>query len=224
MLSRGASPRTVVGVVTLLALASLADPTRRAVAAASHHVRVNGVPMVWREVTVRGTPQSIAPRLLARWQAQFPDGWGHTARYGRRIVVGYRHRRLTLSASVLPAASRLASRVVISATDTSWPVRPMPRVRSLRLPGGSAWISATESAPGGARTVEYLGVSQARFAVSRLRWIAALRRAGFDVDPTPAVGPIDARRGSEWLWLLLQPQGAQTAITMQQRWLQVGEP
>lgn len=224
MLSRAARAHTGVGVAILLALASLANPTSRALAEAAHHVRVNGVPMVWREVTVRGTPQSIAPSLLARWQAQFPDGWGHTAQHGRRIVVGYRHRRLTLSASVLPAASRLASRVVISATDTSWPVQPMPRVRSLRLPGGSAWISATESARGGARTVEYLGVSKARFEVSRLRWIAALRRAGFDVDSTKEGGPIHARRASEWLWLLLQPQGAQTAITMQQRWLRAGEP
>ncbi len=194
-----------------------------ATSATSHDsLYVNGVPIAAHVLTVRGAPADVAARLTARWRADPATHWLHSQSLGQRVVVGRRQGSVSVAAVFAPAPAQGYSRIVISVTDARMPLRALPSPGVLRVPAGLRWLSVSESPPDsaaaqpGLRLVEYLGVIDAPQAVSQLRWIASLRRAGFAVRPH-ATEQIEAYRDGESLWVGLQAFGPRTGVVLQRR-------
>jgi hypothetical protein len=204
----------------------IADSAARAVDSST--LQVNGVPLATRVLTVRGAPDAVAAALLARWRTDPSVVWVHAQALGSRIVVGRRAGPFAVGATVHAAPTRGYSRVVIGVTDARLPLRSPPSLGTVRPPAGLQWLSASESPPELAprdepaaqpilRSTEFLGVMDVPPELSRLRWIASLRRAGF-VLQQPAAQQIEAHRDGESLWLGFQSLGSRTGVVLQRRW------
>jgi hypothetical protein len=227
--------RSPIAVLLISAVALCVSPCSRAVVAGDGHMlRVNGVLLAVRTLTVRGTPTDVAQQMLGRWRADPRVQWVHSQSLGQRIQIGQRQGPVSASATVSPAHSVGYSRIVISVADARWPVRSPSLPPALRLPAGSHWVTVSESEPASNQfgaaaaaakmsSVEYLGVSDAPLEVSRLRWIAALQRAGFAVRPGAGNG-LEAERSSESLWFAFSALGERTGIVLQRRWSRSQEP
>jgi hypothetical protein len=222
--ARAPAWRALCVVATLIAT-GVASGGGTASAAGSSTVHVNGVPLVMRVLTVRGAPDEIAARLLARWRMDPAAQWVHEGTFGSRIVVGQRQGPVAVAATVVAAPAPGYSRVVISVTDARKPLRPPAPPGLLRSPPGLQWLSVIDSladplprdSRAVPRSIEYLGVMDASPEVSRLRWIASLRRAGFALQPH-AAGQIEAYRHGETMWLAFQAVGSRTSVVLQRRW------
>jgi hypothetical protein len=219
--------QTLCAVAALAATEpAMADSTPRATDSVAMHV--NGVPLATRVLTVRGAPDAVAARLLAHWRADPSVHWVHAQAFGSRLVVGRRAGPVAVAATVHAAPTRGYSRVVVAVTDTRVPLRPEPSLGALRAPAGLQWLSVSESPPVHVsrdppdaqpvlRSAEFLGVMDVPPELSRLRWIASLRRAGF-VLSQQGVQQIEAHRVGESLWVGFQSLGSRTGVVLQRRW------
>jgi hypothetical protein len=234
MLSTGARASPIAVLLISVVALSIAIYSSTAAASGGHLLRVNGVLLEVRTLTVRGTPIDVAQQMLRRWRADPRVQWVHSQSLRQRILIGQRQGPVSVSASVSPARSAGYSRIVISVADARWPVRSPSLPAALRLPTGSHWVTVSESEPdsnqlgaaGAAvttRSVEYLGLSNAPLEVSRLRWIAALQRAGFAVRQGAGNG-LEAERSSESLWFAFAALGERTGIVLQRRWSSSQQP
>lgn len=234
MLSAVRSAWAVLGGVALFVAAGVAVASPTASVGHDNNLYVNGVPFVARVLTVRGAPADVAARLIARWRADPSVDWVHSQSLGQRVIVGRRRGPVSVSAALSAAQVQGYSRVVISATDARTSLLVPPALGAMHVPAGLRWLSVSESRPEGPpvagqaqqrteRIVEYLGLIDAPAAVSQLRWIAALRRAGFAVQ-SRAANQVEAQRDREWLWLGLHPLGSRTAVVLQRRWSGASSP
>jgi hypothetical protein len=188
-------------------------PLTTTVAAAQPDItRVNGVPLVVRVVEVRGTPQQVAARMLARWRSDAPGQWTYSEALRQRTVIAQGRGPLHITA-VLSAGSRQhATRVLVSVIDLR--LRKAPRPASAPVRGAPTnWLSVTETAQG---LTQYLGFTATPLPDARRGWTAALQRSGFVVRPMGGF-QLEARHGAQDFTVFLRPVAGGTAVVLQRR-------
>lgn len=173
---------------------------------------VDGVPLVIRVVEVRGTPQQVAARMLARWRSHAPGRWTHLDALRQRTVIAQRRGPLHITAVLSEGSGPHATRVLVSVIDLRLRKAPWPAPVAVQ---GAAyrWISVTETAPG---LTEHLGFTAMSLPDARQRWTAALQRAGFVVRPVGA-SRLEAEHGAQDLSVFLHPVAGGTAMVLQRR-------
>ncbi len=176
-------------------------------------VRVNGVAVEMRRLTVAGAPQVAAARLMHRWQAGGAGSPVTLASVGGGMVVG--RQRGPLHEAVLFRAGTAASRseATISVTHLALGVRPVPPL-PFALPWSARTLSVVESGKGEGASTEFVVLLDVPSRQTATGLPSVLRRSHWSVQST---GPWRATRGAESLLIIARALPRGTALVIQYR-------
>lgn len=207
MLSLVASPR--MHLAALLCCAVVLPPGR----AHAEQVRVNGVAVEVRRLTVAGEPQTAATRLRRRWQAASAGSHVTLAPAGGGVVVGRQRGLLHEAVLFRSGVSSVRSEATISVTHLALGLRPVPSL-PFTMPWPARTVSVVESGSGDTASTEFVVLVDAAMRPTITGLASALRRDDWTLQ---SVEPWRATRGSESLLVVVRAWSRGTALVIQQR-------
>lgn len=176
---------TVFATAAALVLACTASPAVIGGVWHVERVRVNGVPLALRSGELRGSPSTLAPALLAHWQAP-GVGTPQVSVLGSRTVIGRQRGRLHETVTLRQAGPGRTD-VLIAVADLGAPARQLPRP-PIALPVGQSSLLIVEQGDGrdAVRTFSFVSDRSPTAALSQ--WRRSLVAAGWRPYTTPSMG------------------------------------
>ncbi len=176
-------------------------------------VRVNGVAVEVRRLTVAGEPQVAAVRLSRRWRAAGVGSHVTLTPVGDGVVVGRQRGALHEAVLFRGGASFARSEATISVTHLSLGVRPVPSL-PVAMPLPVRTVSVVESGAGDTASIEFVVLVDAALRPTTTGLTSALRHDGWSLQ---SVEPWRATRGSESLLIVARGSSRGTSLVVQKR-------